>query len=210
MEGKTRTLECIGRLADALQRRFPRLPREEAWQYAAEALLAACKFEEAASASVLQAKKDGWDDPLVFLRDREDEEGHRAPWETSLGDAGDGAARIEARAALCFPSHEGERKSRGRHCETRHLASLVREAIQALPPAHQQVMWARWGTLLAGKKPASYRAAAKAAGVSLGGAWNIERQALDVLRRLIADRSAIGRRKPVQTSWLDSHGVIKK
>lgn len=197
----TTTEERADRLIGALQRRFPRLPKEDAWQYAAEAIVQTAFDEEAVRQAVLRVKKDGWDDPLVFPRDREDEEGHRILWEATLGDAGAGAARIEDRAAALFPS-QGRPEHRRSRVSIEDLWPLLREAIAALPSAHQKALWCRWGPLLAGKKPASYRAVAQAAQVSLGGAWNIEQRAMALLRTVVERRL---RRPPkaTQLSWLD-------
>jgi hypothetical protein len=190
----------MDRLA-ALLRRVPSLDLDDARQYLA---WAACELgpdapdDRLVEMAVRRARADGYDDPWVYPRDAEDEDGRRRDWAATVPDGGAGAASILARVGL---SPSGLRRPRpaGWSARVVRIARLILAAPGSRAAA--EILRRRWGRMLAGLEPASFREAARAAGVALGTAWNIEAEAKARMARLV--RWAAHAPSPEQLSWLD-------
>jgi hypothetical protein len=185
----------------------PSLDLDDARQYLA---WAACELgpdapdDRLVEMAVRQARADGYDDPLVYPSDVEDEEGRRRDWAALVPDGGAGAASILARVGLppSVPRRSGPSGAGSGAGWSARVARVVR-LILAAPGsrAAAEILRRRWGRILAGLEPASFREAARAAGVALGTAWNIEAEAKARMSRLI--RWAAHAPSPEQLSWLD-------
>lgn len=186
-------------LVTRLLRRYPGLTVEDAAQYAAEIRLALPLAADDARWEVLAARlrTDGYDAPEQVASEREDDEGHRQAWDPS--DEGRAVAGVFARLGLRV-----ERERRVRRVRPGVLWRLFRRLVRHLPPNERQVVLRRWGRWFAGGEPEEFRAVARATGVALGTAWNIEDRAKARLRRLLQlEQAGWKPPEPEQTSWLD-------
>jgi hypothetical protein len=183
----------VGRLC----RRFPGLDEADAAQYLAEAR--ATLGEQATDEEILtwatnRAKADGYDEPSAVAQDQDDDEGHQIAWEARLSDEGAGAHAILAYvgAAETRQSRKGLRVSR------RRLRQAIQDAIASGAPETQAVAWGRFGRLLYGLPPATFRTLAQQVRVALGTTWNLEHR----VRRQIQASLQRPPPAPEQLSWL--------
>lgn len=169
-----------------LCRSLPALEPEDARQYLAEA---ACALGPEASAAALleaalaRARADGYADPVVIPSDQDDGEGHVRVWLDSVDDQGAGAAAVFARVGAA-----GEAPRRRAPVSPSRVRRLVNRLLATASGADWDVLWARWGRLLAGLTPATFREAARTSEVALGTAWNIEARAKRAVRALARRR----------------------
>jgi hypothetical protein len=165
-----------------LRRWLPALEPEDARQYWAEAVLALgpeASEQACVEAALARARADGYADPLIHPVDGEDPEGHPRSWLATLSDEGAGAAVLAERIGA-----GGSAVHRRRPVSPRRLRRLVCRVLTDTAGPDRVVLGRRWGRLLAGLAPATFRQAAQAARVALGTAWNIEARAVRLIRAL--------------------------
>jgi hypothetical protein len=182
---------------ERLCRRFPGLEPEDAAQYLVEARVTLgeqATQEDLLAWAMEQAKADGYDDPIIVVQDREDDEGHKMTWEASLSDEGASAHAILASAGAA----DARRTRKGPRVSRRRLRQAIWRALAEGTPETQAVVWGRFGRLLYGLAPATFRELAREAQVALGTAWNLERRVRHQIQASLQEPAP----EPAQLSWL--------